>query len=66
MPSGPTWTWDGNETAPTFDPSILVQARIRCHSYLRAGMWEFLSDCEHALAGRTVDMVPLPDWLAGR
>lgn len=37
-----------------------------CHSFVRAGRWEFLSDCAHALAGQTVDMVPLPDWLADR
>lgn len=32
-----------------------------CHSFLRAGHWEFLSDSAHALAGQTVDMVPLPE-----
>lgn len=31
-----------------------------CHSFLRAGRWEFLSDSAHHLAGQTVDMVPLP------
>ncbi|KAA5609698.1 ammonia monooxygenase [Rhodovastum atsumiense] len=33
----------------------------RCHSFVRAGRIEFLSDCTHSLAGRTVD---LPDWPA--
>lgn len=33
-----------------------------CHSFLRSGRWEFLSDSAHRLAGQTVDMVPLPDW----
>lgn len=56
---------------PTVSPSILVhqvtsadgQVYIpRCHSFLRAGRWEFLTDCDHALAGQTVDMVPLPLW----
>lgn len=36
-----------------------------CHSFLRAGRWEFLSDSAHHLAGQTVDMVPLPDGWAG-
>jgi hypothetical protein len=36
-----------------------------CHSFLRAGRWEFLSDSAHHLAGQSVDMVPLPDWLLG-
>lgn len=35
-----------------------------CHSFVRAGRWEFLGDSGHHLAGQTVDMVPLPDWLA--
>lgn len=35
-----------------------------CHSFLTAGRWRFLEDSGHALAGQTVDMVALPDWLA--
>lgn len=35
-----------------------------CHSFLRAGQWEFLGDSGHRLAGQTVPMVPLPDYLA--
>ncbi|WP_051264705.1 DUF6527 family protein [Nakamurella lactea] len=57
------WDWDCNRDAPTISPSILVQGgaeNIRCHSFLKAGRWEFLSDCTHAFAGQTVDMVPLP------
>lgn len=34
-----------------------------CHSFLRVGRWEFLTDSAHRLAGQTVPMVPLPDWL---
>jgi hypothetical protein len=30
----------------------------RCHTFIRAGMVEFLGDCTHALAGQTL---PLPD-----
>jgi hypothetical protein len=30
-----------------------------CHSYVRNGRIEFLNDCTHALAGKTVD---LPEW----
>lgn len=33
----------------------------RCHSFVRDGRIEYLSDSEHHLAGQTVDMVPLPD-----
>jgi hypothetical protein len=31
----------------------------RCHSFVRSGMIEFLTDCTHKLAGQTV---PVPDW----
>lgn len=34
-----------------------------CHSFLRAGVWDFLGDSAHDLAGQKVPMVPLPDWL---
>lgn len=65
----PLWTWDGNLNAPTISPSILTWggrhgSDHRCHSFLRAGVWEFLSDCTHAMAGQSAPMVPLPDWLA--
>jgi hypothetical protein len=64
------WAWDGNVDAPTISPSILVtydgkdagQADAppsRCHSFVKAGRIEFLSDCTHALAGKTV---AVPDW----
>lgn len=65
-PDGPHWSWDGNVETPTFDPSILQHpggSMPLCHSYVRGGRWEFLGDSTHALAGQTVDMVPLPDWL---
>lgn len=68
--SGPRWTWDGDADAPTFNPSVLVTYNgrdagvddappARCHTFIRNGMVQFLSDCTHALAGQTL---PLPDW----
>lgn len=50
------WTLDLNTLTVT--PSILAQGAIRCHSFVRNGMIEFLKDSEHHLAGKTV---PLPD-----
>lgn len=32
----------------------------RCHSFVRNGRIEFLSDCSHALAGQTVELLPPP------
>lgn len=31
-----------------------------CHSFVRDGQIQYLSDCTHDLAGQTVD---LPDWI---
>jgi hypothetical protein len=61
-----TWQFDGNLDAPTFSPSLLVQygsrpGDKRCHSFVRAGHWEFLSDCTHALAGQTHPMQDIPE-----
>ena len=65
----PSWIFDGNDEAPTCSPSILVattwkKEQRRCHSFLRAGKLEFLGDCTHALAGQTVELPELPEWLA--
>lgn len=82
--SSDSWTWDGNEEAPTISPSILVRGaqwkpefsfhkpnhtvepggETVCHSFVAAGQWQFLGDSTHALAGQTVPMVPLPDWIS--
>ena len=58
------WTFNGNVNAPTFRASILVHpepsiGRPLCHSFVTDGRIEYLSDCTHAMAGKTVD---LPDW----
>lgn len=58
------WEWDGDLERPTVTPSILVHSP-RCHSFVRTGQWVFLTDSEHSLAGQTVDLVPLPDWMVG-
>lgn len=57
---GPRWDWDGNRDAPTFSPSVLCRAGKRiCHTFVRGGMVEFLSDCTHSFAGQTL---PIPPW----
>lgn len=58
----PSWTWDGNLEAPTLEPSILTRHGDQvCHSFLRAGVFEFLGDCTHRLAGQRVPLPELPD-----
>lgn len=46
-------------------PGVPTGEQTVCHSFIRAGQWQFLADCTHALVGQTVPMVPLPDWLTG-
>lgn len=71
-----TWTWNHDTIHPTFAPSVLAYPhkvsfniddpesppidQVRCHSFVRDGKIEYLSDCEHSSAGMTVDMIPLP------
>lgn len=62
----PYWEWNGaTDETFTISPSLLVRGAGNsvCHSFIRGGRWEFLSDCTHALAGQTVPMVPVPDWM---
>jgi hypothetical protein len=68
----PRWDFDGDLEAPTLSPSILTNYRTWdgtdpednvCHSFLRAGVFEFLGDCTHALAGQHVPMPNLPEWV---
>ncbi|MBF0554410.1 MAG: hypothetical protein HQK96_07645 [Nitrospirae bacterium] len=59
----PVWNVTGvEEDKPTVTPSLLVwQSRpeARCHSFIREGRIEFLSDCFRELKGKTVE---LPDF----
>lgn len=57
-----------NEDLP-WDDLIAPENKMmtpRCHSFVRDGKIEFLSDSTHKLAGQTVDLPPLPDWLKDR
>lgn len=60
----PAWIFNGNLESPTVSPSILVTGEekgkpTRCHSFVRDGKIQFLSDCTHLLAGKTVE---IPDF----
>jgi hypothetical protein len=65
---GPSWEWNGDMDVPTFNPSLIYNsqsmdsesANRRCHSYIREGSIEFLSDSQHGMARQHV---PLPDWV---
>ncbi len=36
----PSWSWDGNESAPTLSPSIQRNTPCRWHGHLIKGVWE--------------------------
>jgi len=58
----PVWSFDGNLELPTLSPSILTKSYSVCHSYLKHGLFEFLSDSTHPLSGQKVLIPDLPDW----
>ena len=59
--TGPkAWEWNGDIENPTISPSYQVVSNdFACHLYIKNGMIEYLADCHHPLAGRTV---PLPEF----
>ena len=51
------WEFNGDYDKPTFSPSLLCKgSHPVCHSFIKAGKIEYLSDCEHEFAGQTLDM----------
>lgn len=65
------WAWNGSLERPTLSPSVLVRwtrcdaetglaiEEVVCHSFVRDGRIEYLGDCTHELAGRTVELPEL-------
>ncbi len=60
-PKHNAWEWNGDLDFPSFNPSILYYNQ--CHSFLINGVWEFLSDSDHFLAGYCYPAIPVPDWM---
>lgn len=65
----PVWSWNGALYKPTFSPSILTQLpwgddrkEIRNHVFVRNGMIQYLGDCSHEYAGKTMELPRLCDW----
>lgn len=63
LPTGPLWGFNNDLEKPTLEGSILVRSGNAdgptiCHSFIRDGQIEYLTDCTHKLAGKTV---PLTD-----
>ena len=62
--SKPSWNWNGDYENPTVSPSILLRRPgFVNHCFIRDGKIQYLNDCTHSMAGKTVDMVNFPeDW----
>jgi hypothetical protein len=65
---GPSWEWNEDVDRPTISPSLLVSwsymvdgqdVKHVCHSFIRNGEIQYLTDSTHALSGRTV---AIPEW----
>lgn len=58
----PNWDFNNNYDKPTFSPSILVEIGHYpdlsdfCHSYVVNGKIQYLSDCTHEFAGKTLEL----------
>jgi hypothetical protein len=63
------WKFNGDENNPTFEPSLLSTTMTKnpdtevydvvksiCHLFVRNGKIEFLNDCTHEFAGKTVEL----------
>lgn len=65
----PVWSFNGDFQKPTFTPSLLVdkdKPERCCHLFMTDGKLHYCSDSWHDLAGKTVDMVDIPEpevWL---
>ena len=55
---GPVWEMTGTLDRATFRPSLLFPDK-GCHIYVTDGQIQYLPDCTHAYAGKTI---PIPDW----
>lgn len=66
-PNMPVWRFNGDLESPTVSPSILIRAghaggkKTTCHLFLRSGQVQYLNDCDHPLAGETIQLPPFPD-----
>lgn len=69
--SGPKWQWNGDVNYPTVTPSMLMSTNIprneaekanpvtytQCHLFIKNGQIEYLPDCQHEYAGKTIPMI---------
>jgi hypothetical protein len=64
--TGAKWSFNDDIDKPTVSPSLLVRGYnsikkndFICHSFIRNGFIEYLTDCTHHLAGKTIELPEL-------
>lgn len=57
-PWGYMWHYNENPDKPTLTPSV-DGGEPKCHSIMTDGNLQFLPDCQHSLAGKTVPMLDI-------
>lgn len=64
-PGGPMWHFNGDAERPSFTPSLMVNrgCKDQCHLYVTAGNIEYMADCHHVLANKTVPLQHIPEDL---
>ena len=56
----PQWQWNGDCESPTIKPSVRQRCGdILCHSFVTDGQVQFLGDCSHEHAGKTLDLLDI-------
>ena len=57
------WTFNNDFDNPTISPSLLVRGWLNekmqdgvCHSFIKEGKIQFLSDCLHELKNKTIEL----------
>jgi hypothetical protein len=61
-PSYLTWNDPNPNADPKYDPKGKYRNGFRCHSFIKEGKIEYLNDCTHKLAGKTVQLPEVEDY----
>jgi len=54
------WHWNSSLKEPTLRPSVVHDGPPKCHCWIRDGQVDFLGDCGHEFAGKTVPLGEVP------
>lgn len=64
------WTFNGDMSKPTLSPSLHVHIQptgkkryTQCHSFIKNGNMNYLTDCRHELKGIEIEIPDYDDWI---